>query len=187
MTNIDVNDISGMSYYQLQGALKSGEFSIEEMRQAYSTLRERARGRSRTVTSAKNRGLYDVETPPKFATAKQLKNPSDLLRELHDVNRYLGSYRSTVKGLEKHKQDTIAGAQKWGIDVNNDNYKEYLNFMNWFRSSEYSVKYDSGSTAVKNAFNNQRAGKNEIARAWAKYKAGMSEGRSQTGAARVRK
>lgn len=181
MTTIELNEISKMSLYELQGAVKNNTYSMTEIRTAYSALRERARGRTRTVTSAKNQAAFRTEKPRQFATEKQLKTNSDLLRELHDVNQYLNSYRSTVKGLEKHRENTIAGAAKWGINVTNENYADYLEFMEWFRSSEYAVSYDSGSSAVKNAFNGENVDSNAIRKAWEEYKAAMQIPPSITG------
>lgn len=188
MTTIEVSEISKMSLYELQRAVKNNTYSVGEIRTAYSTLRERARGRGRTVTSAKNQAAFGTESKaPKFSTEKQLKNTSDLLRELHDINKYLNSYRSTVKGLEQHRENTIAGARKFGIDVNNDNYTEYLEFMEWFKNSEYAVKYDSGSTAVRQAFNNQSINGNDLQRAWNEYKRTMQAKRSAAGSDKIRK
>lgn len=188
MTTIELNEISKMSLFELQRAVASNSFSVSEMRTAYSTLRERARGRGRTVSSAKNQSEFGTQaSPPKFSTEKQLKTTSDLLRELHDVNKYLNSYKSTVKGLEKHRENTIKGAAKWGIEVTKQNYKEFLDFMEWFKNSEYAVKYDSGASTVRQAFNNQNADSNEIRAAWLRYKEAMQAERSTTGNDIIRK
>ena len=187
MTTIELNEISKMSLYELQGAVKNNTYSMTEIRTAYSTLRERARGRTRTVTSARNQAAFRTEKPRQFATEKQLKTNSDLLRELHDINKYLNSYRSTVKGLEKHREDTIKGAAKWNITVTNENYPEYLDFMDWFKDSEFATAYDSGSSEVKNAFNGENVDGNEIRKAWEKYKATMQNPPSKTGAGVITK
>jgi hypothetical protein len=142
------SDIAGMSLNRLKKAVVSGELSVPEIKTAYTSLRRTAMQRERRVGAAaivKEFGNTDREY---FRKPSTLNTTADLLRELADVNRYLKSKRSTITGLKEQRKNVINSVQEMGFDVDNENYSDFIKFMNWFRASEYSMKYDSYSEEV---------------------------------------
>lgn len=167
------SDIAGMSLNRLQKAVVSGELSVPEIKTAYTSLRRTAMQRERRVGAAnivKEFGNTDREY---FRKPSTLNTTADLLRELADVNRYLKSKRSTITGLKDLRKNVINSVQNMGFDVDNENYPEFIKFMNWFKSSEYSMKYDSDAEEVAEVFNSEKAKKSVWKKAFQAFQRGQ--------------
>lgn len=167
------SDIAGMSLNRLKKAVVSGELSVPEIKTAYTSLRRTAMQRERRVGAAaivKEFGNTDREY---FRKPSTLTTTADLLRELADVNRYLKSKRSTITGLKDQRKNVINSVREMGFDVDTENYSDFIKFMNWFRSSEYSMKYDSDSEEVAEVFNSEKAKKSAWKKAFQAFQRGQ--------------
>lgn len=154
---LSYNQIGKMSYNKLVKALDSGETTIQQLKSAYSYLRGKAVAREKRVSQEDVVDEFGNTDREHFSKLKNITTTSNLLHELADVNKFLSSNRSTVSGLKRQRQNTINAADKLGFDVNNDNYRDFIKFMKWFKSSEYAKKYDSDSEEVQEVFNSSSA------------------------------
>lgn len=166
---LSYNQIANMSYNKLVRALDSGETTVQQLKSAYSYLRGKAIARERRVSQENIVNEFGNTDREYFTKLKNIITPNNLLHELADVNRFLSSNRSTVTGLKKQRQNTINAAEKLGFDVDKDNYKDFIKFMKWFKSSEYSKKYDSDSEEVQEIFNSSTASVKDWAKAFALF------------------
>ncbi len=173
MSYITNTQISKMTYNQLGKALTSGELTEQRIRSAYSELRKLAMSRNRRVSAESVTQKFGNETEY-FRTNKNLVTTSQLLHELADVNKYLHGYRSTITGLKKHRQNVMDSAEKLGFDIDASNYPDFVRFMNWFKSSEYSKLYDSSSIEVSEVFNSERASRSSWERAFQLFARGSA-------------
>ena len=145
--------IAGMSYTQLTRLVDSGRISVKELRSTYSQLRTTAKSRERTVSRESVVEQFGNVDRQNFRVSKNLVTTSELLHELADVGKFLRSQRSTVTGLKEQREQIIDQMEQQGFDIDKDNYKEFIEFMRWFKSSEYSKLYDSDSEEVSEVFN----------------------------------
>lgn len=146
--------IAGMSYTQLTRLVDAGRISVKDLRSTYSQLRTTAKSRERTVSRENVVEQFGNVDRQNFRQQKNLVTTSELLHELADVGKFLRSNRSTVTGLKQQREGIIDEMQQQGFDVDQDNYREFIEFMRWFKSSEYSKLYDSDSEEVSEVFNN---------------------------------
>lgn len=170
MAFISFSKVGQMTYNQLTKALTSGEVTEKYLRSAYSALRSKATRREKTVSRAdvvKEFGNVDREV---FRKTKNLTTTSELLHELADVNKFLKSKRSTITGLKQQREQIIDFAEKNNFDVDRGNYKEFIEFMRWFKASEFAKKYDSDSEEVAEVFNSSAANASDWKKAFEAYK-----------------
>ena len=157
-SGLSVSQISNMTVNQLSKALQSGQVSERALRQTYTQLRQTAMRRSRSVSSASVTSEFGNNPGEYFQRVKNLTTQGALIREIADVGKYLHSKRSTITGLKKTRQNVISSAESLGFNVNESNYKDFINFMQWFKASEYSKIYDSDQEEVVEVFNSERSG-----------------------------
>lgn len=142
-------DIQKMTYNQLAKALVSGELTEKRLRSYYTDARRKAKDRNRRVQSSEFGQIAESE---RFMTLKNLPTQSALLHEIADVNKYLSSKRSTISGQRALKEKYIETAQQHGMNVDDDNYFKWIDFLKWFKESAYALAYDSDSEEVSDAF-----------------------------------
>ena len=170
MAFISFSKVGQMTYNQLTKALTSGEVTEKYLRSAYSSLRSKAMRRDKTVSKAnvvQEFGNIDREV---FRKSKNLTTTSELLHELSDVNKFLKSKRSTITGLKQQREQVLDFAEKNNFDVDRGNYKEFIEFMKWFKASEFAKKYDSDSEEVAEVFNSSAANASDWKKAFEAYK-----------------
>lgn len=142
-------DIQKMTYNQLAKALVSGELTEKRLRSYYTDARRKATARNQRVQASE---FGQIAEPQRFLTLKNLPTQSALLHEIADVNRYLSSKRSTISGQRELKNKYIETAQQRGMNVDEDNYFKWVDFIKWFKESAYALAYDSDSEEVEYAF-----------------------------------
>lgn len=164
---ISSEQLSNMSYNQITRAIDSGELTVERLRSAYTDIRRKAMSRARSVGREKVTSEFGNQPKEYFQKQKSLTTSSQLVKAVVDAGKFIRSNRSTVTGLKKQRQNIIDAAEKYGFDVNKENYREFSNFMQWFHASEYAKLYDSDSEEVAEVFNssasNPAAWKNAFA------------------------
>lgn len=144
------NKIRTMSYNQLGKALTSGELTEKRLKEYYDRTRRIAMGRANRTAKTSEFGPIEKQY---FTKLRNLTTTSSLLHEIADVNRYLNSASSTIGGLRQRRDKQLASLERHGFDfVNESNYGDWVRFMQWFQSSEFSAYYDSNDNEVAEAF-----------------------------------
>lgn len=145
--------IAGMSYTQLTQLVAKDRITVKELRSTYSQLRKTAMSRTRTVSREEVIEQFGTPDRQQFSVAKNLVTTQSLLHELADVGKFLRSNQSTITGLKKERDYYIEKFQGEGFDVDESSYRDFREFMKWFKASEFSKKYDSDSEEVSEVFN----------------------------------
>lgn len=151
------SQIQKMKFPQLKQYVESGDISEKRLREYYTEARRKAMGRKKRVSASGIVEEFGNDEREYFMRTKNITTTSQLLHEIVDVNRYLNSKRSTITGLRQQRQNTIDMASELGFDIDEDNYRDFIKFMQWFKASEYSKAYDSDSQTVLSVFNESRA------------------------------
>lgn len=168
--------ISEMTYNKLAYAVSEGIVSERRLRDYYTSARKKALSRNTRVSKTTEFGHIEKQT---FEKLKDLKSLSDLLHEIHDVNKYLNYKGSTITGLKELRTENLNALHESGFDfVNEKNYGDWINFIRWFKSSEYAKYYDSDDEEIKSVF--EQAGEGATPEDWANIfdkflKAGVDE------------
>lgn len=144
--------IQEMNYSQLGKALVSGQVTEKQLRRYYREARTKANRRYKDIVR-KTKGEFGDIQKVSFMKEKDLPTTQALLREIHDVNKYLSGRSSTITGLKIQRESIIETAEKLGVDINEGNYRQWLDFLNWFNNSEFAKFFDSSSEEVAEAFN----------------------------------
>ena len=144
--------VRAITVNRLTRELNTGKTTIEEIQRGYNAMREKAMSRIRRIK--KSEIPFFTAEAPKFATVKQLKDTRALIHEYADLQRFISSPRSTVTGRKKIREKALASLSKHGVTwVNNSNYLEFVDFIQWFNESEYSARYDSNDNVVEDVAN----------------------------------
>lgn len=126
-------------------ALKSGTFTIKEMRKQYSYARSVAMKRlkilgesefSDTQSYLKNKNL--------FKPLSEIESESELIKRLYSVQKFVRSSGSTIRGQYKLREKAVQAAQDKGLDfVNEDNIAEFGQYMDYLRAKYKGAQFDS--------------------------------------------
>ena len=144
------NIIGGATYNQIGKMLTTGRVTEAELRKYYSRARQTALKRVKAVEGTE---LAFVRNRPEFRTIKQTVTTSDLVREIADVNKFLGG-KTTKTGRREHRDSVINSLHEKGIDfVTTENFNRWTEFMDWARSSGVIGRgFDSESDEVEETF-----------------------------------
>lgn len=150
-----------MTVNQVVKALSSGDVTMKELRKEYSRLRSIAQKRIGRIE--KSAIPFTKGARPYFSKLKNILTERDLVREYAELSRFIESPSSTARGRQQQRDKTIDTLQKRGFDVDKNNYMQFLNFIEWFKNSEFSAKYDSNSDIVQEVFDmaSMKAGSRE--------------------------
>ena len=141
---------SYQSRNELIAALNKGEFTIKELKSAYSTMRKNV------ISQVKRINKSDIpflkgETPyPR--KVRNLVTTADIINEVTDTLKFVNSKRYTMREREATRAKTIRTLNRRGIDIGKGDYLKWIEFITWFRHSEYSALYDSTSDIVFDVF-----------------------------------
>lgn len=153
----DIEKIQNLSYQELGKAVISGDYSLKQLRQAYSQMRSTATKRIERLNKPENIKQFGQPEQEFFRTTKALTTSSELLKEIRDISSFLTNKGSTITGLRERRDFTIERMKENGFDVEKSDYPDLQKFMKWFKSSEFSKKYDSDSPQVAQVFNTEKA------------------------------
>lgn len=166
----DIEKIQSMSYTELGKAVTSGEFSARTLRQAYSQMRSIAVKRYERLNSEKNIKQFGKPEQEYFRATKNIVSTGELVRELKDLSRFLTNKGSTISGLRERRDYMVNQLNESGWNIDKSDYPDLVNFMKWFKASEFSKQYDSDSEVVGQVFNSERANPADWRRAFNELK-----------------
>ena len=152
----DIEKIQHLSYTELGKAVVNEDYSIKDLRRAYSQMRDIAVKRIQRLESPKNVAQFGQPEKEYFRTTKSLTTSSELLKEIRDISRFLTTKKTTISGLREQRNFLIDKMKEEGFQVEKSDYPQLVKFMRWFKSSEYSKKYDSDSPEVAQVFNTEK-------------------------------
>lgn len=142
----------GTSITELGKALSAGQISEKTLRRVYNERRRTARRRLATVSSEAVKAEFGNQPDEYFQRSQNLVTTSQLVHALVDVNKFMRSGESTISGLRHQKEQYIERAQERGLPVDESNYTSWIQFIRWFKNSQYALLYDSDSEEVEEAF-----------------------------------
>ena len=149
MSYISNKQLQKLSFNQLVKLVDAGQLTEKRLRSYYTEARKLATGRERRRQASEFGDILDKEV---FRKQKSLITTSDLLHEIADVNKFLNKKTSTVTGLKEQREQTIETLSQHGIDIDEDQYNDWIMFMKWFKNSKYSIIFDSDSEEVAEVF-----------------------------------
>lgn len=168
--------IQSLSYNELGKGLTSGEFSIKELRQAYSQMRDVAVKRVKRITSEENIKQFGKPNLYKygndgdyFRKTKNIITTNELLREIADVSSFLKSKRSTITGLRQTRNSLIERMSEAGFKVDNSEYLKLVKFLKWFKASEFSKIFDSDHPVTAQVWNMEKASEEDWRKAFEEF------------------
>lgn len=169
-----IERIQNLSYLELGKAVTAGEFTTKMLRQAYSQMRSVAVKRYERISSEKNVKQFGepslhFNNGEYFRKTKYIVGQAELLKEIKDVSRFLKSKTSTVAGLREKRANTLNQMSERGFEISNENYLKFIEFMKWFKASEFSKQLDSDHPVVAEIFNSERATPEDWRRAFEAY------------------
>lgn len=159
---ISLRQIGEMSYNKLAYGVSIGEISVTDLKIYYSSARKRALSRSSRISKTTEFGTIEKVD---FAKLRELKTTEALLHEIHDLNKFLSTKSSTITGLKEIRAEQLKIFHENGMEfVNESNYGKFIDFLKWFKSSEYAKFYDSNDDEVGEVF--LQAGENATPEDW---------------------
>lgn len=145
----DINIKGNIDPMRISAYLRGGETAVREVRREYTRQRDIA---SKRLARLSNSEFADSEFTNKYQQGfPKLSdiggNKRELAHALADVNRFLNSKGSTIKGQTKMRDERIATLHAHGYDfVTKENYKEFTQLMS--RASEMGLSKAFGSDTV---------------------------------------
>ena len=126
-------------------ALKSGIFTVKEMRSQYSYLRTVAQKRLKRLGESEfaesQAYLKNVKT---FKPLSEIKTESELIMRLYSVRKFIESKGSTIKGQTEIRRKAVEAAQEKGLDwINEGNIAEFGQYMDYLRAKYKGAQFDS--------------------------------------------
>lgn len=147
----DVSDLSGLTFSKLGDLLASEKITEKELRKYYSYYRKRANEAIKRIN--KSDVPFAREEEPLFRPLKNLVLTSHLLHEIADLNKFLNSKQSTITSRKRSRNLAINTLRERGFNfVNTSNFFDFQQFMKWFKSTEYSMLFDSDSAVTESVF-----------------------------------
>lgn len=154
--------LSEMSFNKLAYGVSTGIINEKRLKDYYTSARKTAMSRNARTTKTSEFGTIEKKD---FAKLRDLKNLNDLLHEIHDVNKYLNTKSSTITGLKELREEQLKIFHEYKMDfVNESNYGRFVDFLKWFRSSEYFKYFDSNDKEVRDIF--EKAGEGATEEDW---------------------
>ena len=148
------------TYTQLGKLVSSGEITEAALRNYYRTEVKKARNRISKLKNPRIEREYGKQDLPRFMSLRNLTTTSALLHEIADLNRFLNKRTSLESGLKHEKNYRMEYLKSEGINVSEDNYLLWDEFIKWFNLSEYSKKFEYVDEVVgevfEDAINNEK-------------------------------
>lgn len=135
---------------ELIAALNRGEFTEKQLRSAYSKLRSNVLKQVKAIEKSEI-GFVRGEKPNPRAL-KNLWGEGSLVSEVMDTLRFVNSKSYSIKSRLETRTKTLQTLAKRGIYIPRQDYLKWVEFIQWFRMSEYAALYDSDSDVTQDIF-----------------------------------
>lgn len=166
----DIEKIQNLSYQELGKAVVSGDYSVKQLRQAYSQMRSTAQKRIGRLNKPENIKQFGEPEEEIFRTVKNLPTTSELLKEIKDVSRFLQTKGSTIKGQRERRNYTVNLFKEAGFNITNKDYPDLKRFLKWFKASEFSKKFGSDQPETAEVWNSEKPNEEDWRRAFEQLK-----------------
>jgi hypothetical protein len=121
----------------------------KDLRKEYSRLRSIARKRLQRFegTEWEDSQIFQ-QNEHKFKPLKEISNERELRHLFSDVARFVTTETASVSGLEKQRRLALESLNEHGYDfVDHNNFKKFVNFMEFARAANINRMYDSDRLA----------------------------------------
>lgn len=163
--------IKGMTYNKAIYGLTGGYLEVADVLRSYNTQRRKALQQIKEVkrSDVSYRRSENIPTLPTAAALAKSGSLEDIAHAVADVNRVLKT-DTVAHRRQQRKQalETLHEGDRWGF-VNDRNFNQFADFMEWFRENLVNELFDSKDTRVQQ-FIKDRAKKKRPAsqRSWAR-------------------
>ena len=164
-------NIEGMSYNKAIYGLTGGYLEVSDVLKNYNTNRRKVLKQIKEIKSSdvKFRRSENIPSLPTAAALAKKGSLEDIAHAIADVNRMLKT--ETVEHRRETRRKALESLHeggRWGF-VQDKNFDQFADFMEWFRENMVNQLLDSKDTVVQE-FMRDRAGKKRPAsqRSWAR-------------------
>lgn len=163
--------IKGMSYNKAIYGLTGGYLEVSDVLRSYNTQRRKALKQIKEVqrSDVSFRRSENIPTLPTAAALAKSGSLEDIAHAVADVNRVLKT-ETVARRREQRKKalESLHEGDRWGF-INDQNFAQFADFMEWFRENMVNQLMDSKDRVVQE-FMRDRAGKKKPAsqRSWAR-------------------
>ena len=164
-------NILGMSYNKAIYGLTGGYLEVSDVLRNYNTQRRKVLRQIKEIKSSdvKFRRSENIPSLPTAAALAKKGSLEDIAHAIADVNRMLKT--ETVehrRGQRRKALESLHEGGRWGF-VQDKNFDQFADFMEWFRENLVNELFDSKDTKVQQ-FIKDRADKKRPAsqRSWAR-------------------
>lgn len=163
--------IKGMSYNKAIYGLTGGYLEVADVLRSYNTQRRKALQQIKQVqrSDVSFRRSENIPTLPTAAALAKSGSLEDIAHAVADVNRILKTETVAHRREQRKKAlESLHEGDRWGF-INEQNFVQFADFMEWFRENLVNQLFDSKDTIVQE-FMRDRAGKKRPAsqRSWAR-------------------
>jgi hypothetical protein len=163
--------IKGMSYNKAIYGLTGGYLEVADVLRSYNTQRRKALKQIKEVqrSDVSFRRSENIPTLPTAAALAKSGSLEDIAHAVADVNRVLKTETVAHRRQQRKKAlESLHEGDRWGF-INDKNFNQFADFMEWFRENMVNQLLDSKDTTVQE-FMRDRAGKKKPAsqRSWAR-------------------
>ena len=149
-------DIDYSSVNKIASALRRGKITNKDIIKRYIKTREKVIKQIKRIQKSEipfTKG--DRPKPPPISTFKTNLGDVDmraLIRELASMEKFTKSRGYTVRGRKATRKRTIKTLKERGINISEDDYMNWVEFIKWFRFSAWSALYDSDSERTQQVY-----------------------------------
>lgn len=123
-------------------------FSEKELRQEYTRLRSIAMKRLERLSNTEFvRTEIFKNNAEGFPRARDIKDVKGIAYELTSVSKFVASNYSTVRGQKAAKAEMLETLHKHKYDIKEEDYWDFIDFMNYARAKYGGKIYDSDQIA----------------------------------------
>jgi len=163
--------IKGMSYNKAIYGLTGGYLEVSDVLRSYNTQRRKALQQIKEVqrSDVSFRRSENIPTLPTAAALAKSGNLEDIAHAIADVNRVLKTETVAHRREQRKKAlESLHEGGRWRF-IQEKNFTQFADFMEWFRENMVNQLLDSKDTVVQE-FMRDRAGKKKPAsqRSWAR-------------------
>lgn len=163
--------VKDLTYNSAIYGLTGGYLEQADVLRGYNTLRRKLLKQIKEVRSSdvSFRRSENIPSLPTAAALAKRGNLEDIAHAVADVNRLLKTSSVQYRREQRRKAlESLHEGGRWGF-IQDKNFDQFADFMEWFRENMVNQLLDSKDTAVQE-FMRDRAGKKRPAsqRSWAR-------------------